>query len=49
MPQNFTTIFYGPKGRSWALVAPGGVPRRGKPAKACQEAQARPGELRPPR
>ena len=24
MPRNFTEIFYGPEGRCWALVAPGG-------------------------
>ena len=29
MPRNFTMIFYGPKGRSWALVAPGGSPEEG--------------------
>ena len=29
MPHNFTMIFYGPKGRSWALVAPGGCPKGG--------------------
>ena len=49
MPRNFTMIFYGPKGRSWALVAPGGVPRRGQPTSARQEAQACPGGLCPPR
>ena len=31
MPCNFTMIFYGPKGRSWALVAPGGAPRGNNP------------------
>ena len=40
MPCNFMMIFYGPKGRSWALVAPGGVPRRRQPTRAPQEAQA---------
>ena len=49
MPRNFTEIFYGPEGPSWALVAPGGVPRRGEPTRARQEAQARPGGLCPPR
>ena len=29
MPRNFTMIFYVPKGRSWALVAPGGSPEEG--------------------
>ena len=29
MPRNFTEIFYGPEGRSWALVAPGGSPEEG--------------------
>ena len=29
MPQNFTEIFYGPEGTQRAMVAPGGVPRRG--------------------
>ena len=29
MPRSFTMIFYGPKGRSWALVAPGGSPEEG--------------------
>lgn len=36
MPQNGTMIFYGPKGRSWALVAPGGSPEEGR---TRQEAQ----------
>ena len=27
--QNFLWIFYGPEGRSWALVAPGGCPEGG--------------------
>ena len=45
MPQNFTEIFYGPEGRSWALVAPGGVPRRGQPTRVRQEAQTRPSGL----
>ena len=40
MPRNFMMIFYGTEGRSWALVAPGGVPRRGQPTRARQEAQA---------
>ena len=29
MPQNSTMIFYGPKERQWALVAPGGCPEGG--------------------
>ena len=29
MPRHFTMIFYGPKGISWALVAPGGSPEEG--------------------
>ena len=29
MQWNFTMIFYGPKGRSWALVAPRGSPEEG--------------------
>ena len=29
MPRQFTMIFYGPEGRSWALVAPGGNPEEG--------------------
>ena len=29
MPRQFTMIFYGPEGRSWALVAPGGSPEEG--------------------
>src|SRR3990170_4563301 len=29
MTQNFTEIFYGPEGRRWALVAPGGSPEEG--------------------
>ena len=29
MPRNFTEIFYGPEGRYWALVAPGGSPEEG--------------------
>ena len=29
MPRQFTMIFYGPKGRRWALVAPGGSPEEG--------------------
>ena len=29
MQRNFTMIFYGPKERSWALVAPGGSPEEG--------------------
>ena len=48
MPRQFMMIFYGPEGRSLALVAPRGVPRRGQPTRACQEAQARPGGLCPP-
>ena len=28
MPRNSTMIFYGPEGRQWALVAPGGSPER---------------------
>ena len=28
-PRNFLSIFYGPEGRSWALVAPGGSPEEG--------------------
>ena len=31
MPQNSTKIFYGPEGRQWALVAPGGCPEGGQP------------------
>ena len=27
MHRNFLWIFYGPEGRSWALVAPGGSPK----------------------
>ena len=34
MQRNFTEIFFGPEGRYWALVAPGGVPRRGQPTRA---------------
>ena len=49
MPQNSTMIFYGPEGRQWALVAPGGAPRGAQPTRARQEAQARPGGLCPPR
>ena len=29
MPWQFMMIFYGPEGRSWALVAPGGCPEGG--------------------
>ena len=29
MPRNFTMKFYGPEGRQWALVAPGGCPEGG--------------------
>ena len=29
MPRNSTMIFYGPEGRCWALVAPGGSPEEG--------------------
>ena len=29
MPRQFTMIFYGPEGRSWALVAPGGSSEEG--------------------
>ena len=29
MPRQFMMIFYGPEGRSWALVAPGGSPEEG--------------------
>ena len=29
MERNFEMIFYGPKERSWALVAPGGSPEDG--------------------
>ena len=29
MPRNSTMIFYGPDGRCWALVAPGGSPEEG--------------------
>ena len=29
MPRHFMMNFYGPKGRSWALVAPGGSPEEG--------------------
>ena len=29
MQRNFTMIFYGPKGRSWALVEPRGSPEEG--------------------
>ena len=29
MQRNLTMIFYGPKERSWALVAPGGSPEEG--------------------
>ena len=49
IPRNFTMIFYGPEGRQWALVAPGGAPRGSKPTRARQEAQPRPGGLCPPR
>ena len=49
MPRNSTMIFYGPEGRQWALVAPGGAPRGAQPTRARQEAQARPGGLCPPR
>ena len=43
MPCQFTMIFYGPEGRQWALVAPGGAPRGAQPARA------RLGGLCPPR
>ena len=49
MAQNFTMIFYWPKGSRWALVAPMGAPRGAQPTRARQEAQARPGGLCPPR
>ena len=49
MQQNFTEIFYGPEDTKWAKAAPGGAPRRAHPTRACQEAQARPGGLWPPR
>ena len=29
MPRNFTEIFYGPEGTSWALLAPRGGPEEG--------------------
>ena len=29
MPRNFKMVFYGPNGRSWALVAPRGSPDEG--------------------
>ena len=34
-------IFYGPKGRNWALVAPGGSPEEGTTHQGAQEARAR--------
>ena len=49
MPQNFAENFYGPKGTQRALAALGGAPRRAKPTRARQEAQAHPGGLCPPR
>ena len=49
MPQNFMENFYGPEGTQRALAAPGGFPEGAQPTRACQEAQARPGGLCPPR
>ena len=45
MSRQFMMIFDRPKGRRWALVAPGGSPEEGT---THQEAQARPGGLCPP-
>ena len=49
MPRQFPMIFYGPEGTQRVLVALGGVLRRGQPTRACQEAEACPGGLCPPR
>ena len=38
--QNSTMIFYGPEGRQWALVAPGGASRGAQPTRVRQKAQA---------
>ena len=49
MPQNFTENFMGQKEHNGPWLHLGGVPRRGQPTRARQEAQARPGGLCPPR
>ena len=41
--------FFGPEDIQWAREAPGGAPRGAQPTRVCQEAQARPGGLCPPR
>ena len=37
MPRNFMENFYGPKGTQRALVALGGVPRRGQPTRGAPQ------------
>ena len=49
LQRNFTVIFYGPKEEVGPWLHLGGVPRRGQPTRARQEAQARRGGLCPPR
>ena len=49
MQRNFMEIFYGPEDTQWGKAAPGGASRGAQPTRACQEAQARPGGLCPPR
>ena len=49
MPRNFMEIFYGPKGRQWALVVPRGCPEGGTTHQGAPGPQVRPGGLCPPR
>ena len=49
MPQNFMEILLDQKLEVGPWLHLRGVPRRGQPTRACQEAQARPGGLCPPR
>ena len=49
MSRQFTMIFMGQKEHNGPWLHLGGVPMRGQPTWARQEAQARPGGLCPPR